>query len=149
MAGSEKKPRGRTKQVRIPLTKEQLLKSEQLVADTFKNNPDVFTLPESKHTVEDLSTYYIEATKGSHRILPKERRRYVMYLRKSTDDEAKQVRSLEDQETECRELANRLRINIREEDIFTESASAKTSGTASVSASTVAMSWTSLPRWKT
>lgn len=129
MAGSEKKPRGRTKQVRIPLTKEQLLKSEQLVADTFKNNPDVFTLPESKHnTVEDLSTYYIEATKGSHRILPKERRRYVMYLRKSTDDEAKQVRSLEDQETECRELANRLRINIREEDIFTESASAKTSG---------------------
>jgi DNA invertase Pin-like site-specific DNA recombinase len=114
--------------VRIPLTEEQLLKSEQLVANALKENPDIFTLPESKYTAENLTDFFIKASEGSQRIFPKERRRYVMYLRKSTDDEAKQVRSLEDQEKECRELAKRLNIVVRPDDIFIESASAKKSG---------------------
>ncbi len=128
MAEGEKKTRGRHKMVRIPLTEEQLLKSEQLVADALKDNPDVYNLPESKYSIETLIDFFTKSTEGSQRILPKERRRYVMYLRKSTDDEAKQVRSLEDQEKECRELAKRLGIAIRQEDIFIESASAKKSG---------------------
>lgn len=128
MAESENKSRGRKKQVRIPLTKDQQLHSEQLVASALKYTPDIFTIPESKHSIEVLMDFFTKSNEGSQRILPKEKRRYVMYLRKSTDDEAKQVRSLEDQEKECRELARRLNIFVRPEDIFIESASAKKSG---------------------
>ncbi len=82
----------------------------------------------SERSVNDLLDYFSATTQGAKKILPKEKRRYAIYLRKSTDDEAKQVRSLDDQYTECLKLANRLDITVREEDIFTESASAKTSG---------------------
>ena len=128
MAESENKSRGRKKQIRIPLTKDQQLHSEKLVASALRDTPDIFTIPESKYSIEVLMDYFTKSNEGSQRILPKEKRRYVMYLRKSTDDEAKQVRSLEDQEKECRELARRLNIFIRPEDIFIESASAKKSG---------------------
>lgn len=64
-----------------------------------KHKDDIFEIPESQYDVAVLTDFYAKSKEGSHRILPKERRRYVMYLRKSTDDEAKQVRSLEDQET--------------------------------------------------
>lgn len=66
-----------------------------------KYKDDIFALPESSYDATKLTDYYAKATEVSQRILPKEKRRYVMYLRKSTDDEAKQVRSLEDQQTEC------------------------------------------------
>lgn len=92
------------------------------------NKEDIFEIPESQYDVANLTDYYAKATSGSLRILPKEKRRYVMYLRKSTDDEAKQVRSLEDQETECRALAEQIGVKIRDEDIIIESASAKKSG---------------------
>ena len=71
-----------------------------------KHKDDIFALPESSYDVAKLTDCYAKATEGSQRILPKEKRRYVMYLRKSTDDEAKQVRSLEDQQTECQFLAD-------------------------------------------
>ena len=71
-----------------------------------KHKDDIFALPESQYDIAKLTDYYAKATIGSQRILPKEKRRYVMYLRKSTDDEAKQVCSLEDQQTECRMLAD-------------------------------------------
>lgn len=38
--------------------------------------------------------------------------KYVMYLRKSTEDEGRQIRSIKDQERDCRELARRLGLNI-------------------------------------
>lgn len=95
---------------------------------TDNKNDNIFNLPESEYKVSDLTDHYASTTKGSLRILPKEKRRYVMYLRKSTDDEAKQVRSLEDQETECQALADRLEVKVRKEDILIESASAKMSG---------------------
>lgn len=63
---------------------------------------ETFDIPPSQYDVATLTDFYAKSKEGSQRILPKEKRRYVMYLRKSTDDEAKQVRSLEDQETECR-----------------------------------------------
>ncbi len=93
-----------------------------------KHKDDIFALPKSSYDVAKLTDYYAKATEGSRRILPKEKRRYVMYLRKSTDDEAKQVRSLEDQETECRALAEQIGVKVRDEDIIIESASAKKSG---------------------
>lgn len=90
--------------------------------------PDIFSLPPSHRTIDELFNYFAAADKTATLILPKERRRYVIYLRKSTDDEAKQIRSLEDQKIECLELARRLNITIRDEDILEESASAKISG---------------------
>lgn len=128
MAEGEKKSRGRRKASYTLATEEQLLKSEQLVNDALADNPDIFDLPESSYSIETLMDFFTKVAEGSQRILPKEKRRYVMYLRKSTDDEAKQVRSLEDQEKECRELARRLGVAIRPEDVFIESASAKKSG---------------------
>ncbi len=49
--------------------------------------------------------------------------RYVMYLRKSTEGTERQVRSIPDQERDCKELAKRLGLNIV--DIIREEKSAK------------------------
>ena len=87
-----------------------------------------YEIPPSQYDVATLTDFYAKSKEGSLRILPKEKRRYVMYLRKSTDDEAKQVRSLEDQETECRALAEQIGVKVRDEDILIESAYAKKSG---------------------
>jgi hypothetical protein len=46
----------------------------------------------SERSVNDLLNYFSATTQGAKKILPKEKRRYAIYLRKSTDDEAKQVR---------------------------------------------------------
>lgn len=110
------------------LTGEQQQKAEQQVAERKKSDPDAYDLPVSKRTIDDLEQFFIRAEEGTKHILPKEKRRYVIYLRKSTDDESKQVRSLEDQRAECLELAHHLGISVREQDVFEESASAKKSG---------------------
>ncbi|HSH18275.1 MAG TPA: recombinase family protein [Candidatus Saccharimonadales bacterium] len=49
--------------------------------------------------------------------------KYVMYLRKSTEGTERQVRSIPDQERECKELARRLGLNVV--DIIKEERSAK------------------------
>lgn len=49
--------------------------------------------------------------------------KYVMYLRKSTEDEGRQIRSIKDQERDCKELSQRLGLNIV--DIISEQKSAK------------------------
>ena len=49
--------------------------------------------------------------------------RYAMYLRKSTEDEGRQIRSIKDQERDCHELAQRLGLNIV--DVISEEKSAK------------------------
>ena len=110
------------------LTDAQQQEAEHQVAERKKSDPDAYNLPASKRTIDDLEQFFIRAEEGTKHILPKERRRYVIYLRKSTDDESKQVRSLEDQRAECLELAHHLGIDVREQDIFEESASAKKSG---------------------
>jgi len=38
--------------------------------------------------------------------------KYALYARKSTDDESRQIRSTDDQESECRQLANRIGLHI-------------------------------------
>lgn len=116
------------KTVRVPVSQEQLRKTRAIVDASLKDNPDMFNLPVSKHSVELLTDYFVKSKADTTRILPKEKRRYVIYCRKSTDDESKQVRSLDDQEKECLELAEYLDVKIRESDIFRESASAKKSG---------------------
>jgi DNA invertase Pin-like site-specific DNA recombinase len=123
---AEKKPRKKRQKVLLPESKR--LEAEQQLAKRKVENPDAFNLPASKRSIQDLTEYFVRVEEGTNRILPKEKRRYAIYLRKSTDDEAKQVRSLEDQRAECLELAHRLQITVREDDILEESASAKVSG---------------------
>lgn len=49
--------------------------------------------------------------------------KYVMYLRKSTEDEGRQIRSINYQERDCREMANRFSLNVV--DVIKEEKSAK------------------------
>ena len=123
-----KQAKARKKREKVLLPKYKQLEAEQQLARRKEANPDVYSLPTSKRSIQDLTAYFEAVEEGTNVILPKEKRRYVIYLRKSTDDEAKQVRSLEDQRSECLELAHRLQITVREEDIKEESASAKISG---------------------
>lgn len=51
--------------------------------------------------------------------------RYAIYLRKSTDDPEKQVRSIEDQLSECLKVANDNKVIVLKEDIIEEKESAK------------------------
>ena len=90
---ADKKPRKKRQKVLLP--KDKQLETEQKLAKRKAENPDVYTLPVSKRSVQDLTEYFVRVEEGANRILPKEKRRYVVYLRKSTDDEAKQVRSLD------------------------------------------------------
>lgn len=54
--------------------------------------------------------------------------KYAIYVRKSTEEDTKQVRSIEDQLAECRLLAQRSNIVVLEENIIRESGSARASG---------------------
>lgn len=90
--------------------------------------PENYDIPDNQYDVAGLTDFYAKSKEGSQRILPKEKRRYVMYLRKSTDSEDRQVRSLDDQKIECNILAKQLEVEIKESDIFIESASVKASG---------------------
>lgn len=113
MATGDKKTKSYTRQELVPLSGEQLKQAEQVVADRLKDNPELFNLPESRYTVDSLVDFFVQSLEGSRKILPKEKRRYVIYLRKSTDDERKQVRSIDDQRKECLDLAKRLGIHVR------------------------------------
>lgn len=113
MATGDKKTKSYTRQELVPLSDEQLKQAEQVVADRLKDNPELFNLPESRYTVDGLVDFFVRSMEGSRKILPKEKRRYVIYLRKSTDDERKQVRSIDDQRKECLDLAKRLGIHVR------------------------------------
>ena len=113
MATGDKKTKSYTRQELVPLSDEQLKQAEQVVADRLKDNPELFNLPESRYTVDSLVDFFVQSLEGSRKILPKEKRRYVIYLRKSTDDERNQVRSIDDQRKECLDLAKRLGIHVR------------------------------------
>ena len=118
----------RKKRTVIKLSEQKRLKAERAVEQRMQDNPNIFKLPASKRGIEELTDYFAKQRESIIKILPKEKRRYVIYIRKSTDDEAKQVRSLEDQETECLELAKNLGVEVKKQDIISESASAKRSG---------------------
>ena len=128
MSESKESKSTRKKRVAIPQTKEQRLRSERLVATTLRSNPDVFNLPISKRTTEDLANYFSKLKEGTKLILPKEKIRYAVYLRRSTDAEDRQMRSLDDQLDEITKMSKRMGIAVREEDVFWERESAKKSG---------------------
>ena len=51
--------------------------------------------------------------------------RYVIYARKSTDEEGKQVHSIEDQVAVCLEFAEKIGLSVKREDVLQEKMSAK------------------------
>ncbi len=80
---------------------------------------------ESNITVQDLAKLFrsdIEHNEATPQTL-----KYVVYLRKSTEEKGKQIRSIPDQKKECLEYAKREGINVK--DIVVETRSAKESGT--------------------
>ena len=77
MSEAENNTPKRKKQQRIPLTKEQRIRAERLVATSFKSNPDIFNLPTSKRTANNLADYFAKIIEGSNRILPREKMRYA------------------------------------------------------------------------
>lgn len=98
------------------------------IEQALENRKEVFQAPGDR-SIDDLAEYFKNTTEEiKNRILPLEKRNYVIYLRKSTDDEAKQVRSIDDQRDECKALARQLKIDPKRLTILEESASAKKSG---------------------
>jgi len=112
MAGAKKKKRTRKKRQNIILPQEQISEVEAkfsiAIQEAIALRNETFGA-ENQYSIDELADYFTNTSNElKNRILPLEKRRYVIYLRKSTDDEAKQVRSIDDQRDECSELANRL-----------------------------------------
>ena len=127
MAKDDKTRKKRTKEI---VSIELIEKSQLTLAKTMQESKAYrdAALMDSKRSIDDLAEYFTNSSKETkNQILPLEKRRYVIYLRKSTDDEAKQVRSIDDQRDECLALADRLKINPKKIEILEESASAKIS----------------------
>src|SRR5579859_89439 len=76
----------------------------------------MFIMIQHIQTMQDEESSVIDITKL----------KYVLYARKSTDDSQKQVRSINDQIAECRQLAERIGLHIA--DVITEKKSAKKPG---------------------
>lgn len=84
------------------------------------------------HSFNDIVTpeqlvELIQSTKPKQNDEPKNFR-YAIYIRKSTDDADKQVRSLEDQLAECQKLAQDLGVIILKDNVIEESETAKIAG---------------------
>ncbi|MEK7059686.1 MAG: recombinase family protein, partial [Patescibacteria group bacterium] len=130
---ADKKPKKqRQKRVKEFLTLEEVEKQESKLAELVQKSLAIreTRLEENERSIDDLAEYFANTSKeAKNRILPLEKRRYVIYLRKSTDDEAKQVRSIDDQRDECMAMAiDALHIDPSKIVVLEESASAKISG---------------------
>jgi len=126
-----KKQKPRKKRQQEILSPELISQAENkfatLVEEAVAKHGSMFE-KESQHSIEDLAKYFNKGNEHKNRILPKEKIRYVIYLRKSTDDEAKQVRSIDDQRDECWALAKSMNVNPSLVTVLEESASAKKAG---------------------
>jgi len=61
MATGDKKTKTRKKQVLVPLSDKQLRQAEQVVAESLKDNPELFNLPESRYTVDGLVDFFVQS----------------------------------------------------------------------------------------
>lgn len=100
----KKKKRERKKR-EIKHVAESVISAKQLelrakMATSLEARESVFE-QDTQYPIDTLADYFTNIQEGAKRILPKEKQRFVIYLRKSTDDEQKQVRSLDDQRDEC------------------------------------------------
>lgn len=115
----------RKKRIKILADEAELAKAQEQQAFTSEYRDEAFG--NSERSVDDLLNYFADTTEGSKKILPKEKRKYVIYLRKSTDDEQKQVRSIDDQRAECKALAERMGLDVDRIPVIEEKLSARKS----------------------
>ncbi len=80
---------------------------------------------QQKHTTQDLTSYLKVLTKANEDKIDLKNVKYKIYARKSSESEEKQVRSLGDQITECKEMAKSRNLNLYSEQPIRESESAK------------------------
>ncbi len=132
MADMNKKQKPRKKRQQEVLSQELISEVESKFSSVVEKAiilRDTIFETENQYSIDNLAEYFANTSNElKNRILPLEKRRYVIYLRKSTDDEAKQVRSIDDQREECLDLANRLNVNPSKVTVLEESASAKKAG---------------------
>lgn len=119
---TKRKPR-----VKVLIDETELAQAQKQQKFTSKYREQAFSNIE--RNVNELLDYFAAQKAGLKKILPKEKRRYVIYLRKSTDDEDKQVRSIEDQFDECKALASRMGLDPEKIPVVTEKLSARKSST--------------------
>ena len=124
--------KAKKKRMQTVLSKASATEAEQKFADAIKEAAEtrktVFG-KQNQYSIDDLAEYFVNTSKEQkNRILPLEKRNYVIYLRKSTDDPKKQVRSIDDQRDECYQLAEMLGINEKRITELEESESAKKAG---------------------
>jgi DNA invertase Pin-like site-specific DNA recombinase len=120
------------KRMQVVLSKASAIEVEQRFAEAIKEANEtrktVFG-KQDQYSIDDLAEYFVNTSKDQkNRILPLEKRNYVIYLRKSTDDPKKQVRSIDDQRDECYQLAEMLGIDEKRITELEESESAKKAG---------------------
>lgn len=77
-------------------------------------------------TPAELAEYFRNTI--STKTKEKVKNKFLIYARKSTDEEGKQIRSIDDQIDECIEFAKKNDIKITQKNIITEKCSAKESG---------------------
>lgn len=118
----------RKKRIKILADEAELAKVQKQYTFTSEYREKAFD--NSDRNVNELQDYFAAANEGLKKILPKEKRQYVIYLRKSTDDEQKQVRSIDDQFDECMALAlEGMKIDPSKITVLTERLSARKSST--------------------
>lgn len=113
------------KRVKILANEAELARTQKQQTFTSEYRDKAFS--NSERDVNELLDYFADTTDGSKKILPLEKRRYVIYLRKSTDDPKKQVRSIDDQREECKALAERMGLDPEKIPVITERLSARKS----------------------
>lgn len=115
----------RKKRIKVLADEAVLAKVQKQQVFTSEHRQKAFE--NSERDVNELLDYFADTTEGSKKILPLEKRRYVIYLRKSTDDPKKQVRSIADQRDECKALAENMGLDSEKIPIITERLSARKS----------------------
>ncbi|HZM64348.1 MAG TPA: recombinase family protein [Candidatus Saccharimonadales bacterium] len=119
----------RKKRVKILADEAKLAKIQKQYKFTSEYRDKAFGA--SQRSVNELEDYFVSTNEGLKKILPREKQNFVIYLRKSTDDDKKQVRSIEDQMAECLAKAEALGLNTDKIPIIIERKSArKSSATA-------------------
>ena len=117
----------RKKRTKILADEAKLAKIQKRQTFTSEYREKAFST--SERNVNELLDYFVATTEGSKKILPREKQKFVIYLSKSTDDPKKQVRSINDQRTECLAKAEALGLDVTKIPIIVERLSARKSST--------------------
>lgn len=68
----------RKKRKVVKLSEQKRLKAERAVEQRMQDNPNIYKLPASKRAIEELTDYFAKQQESVIKILPKEKRQYVI-----------------------------------------------------------------------